>query len=271
EQKPEHRAARTAAAQPVVHQHDPRHPDHAAEAEGEVLEQTEGLVETSGDGHLLKMTIALVAALALVVPAPAQDTGLSVIPQPVRVTRAAGAFVLTAQTVIATDPATRDVGYALADYVGPATGYRVPVRATGGSISIRTDTSLARLGDEGYRLVVTPTAISIRAFKPAGAFYGVQTLRQLLPVDVFRAAKVDGVAWRIPAVVIEDSPRFSWRGAHLDCGRHFMPKEFVKKYIDLLALHKLNRFHWHLTEDQGWRLQILKYPRLTEVGAWRAQ
>jgi hexosaminidase len=215
------------------------------------------------------MPIALLTALALVVPA--QDSGLSVIPQPVRLTRTLGQFVLSAGTVIATDAASRDVGYALADYVAPATGYRLSVRGSGGAISIRTDTSLARLGEEGYRLTVTPAAITIRAYKPAGAFYAVQTLRQLLPPEIFRQARVEGVRWRIPSVSIEDSPRFSWRGAHLDVSRHFMPKEFVKKYIDLLALHKLNRFHWHLTDDQGWRLQILKYPRLTEVGAWRAQ
>src|SRR6266567_800024 len=213
------------------------------------------------------MTIALLLALALV----SQDSSLSVIPQPVRLTRAPGAFVLTARTVIATDAAMRDVGYALADYVLPATGYRVPVRAAGGAVSIRTDTTLARLGEEGYRLVVTPAGITIRASKPAGAFYAVQTLRQLLPVEVFRQAAVPGVTWSIPAVTIEDYPRFSWRGAHLDVARHFMPKEFVKKYIDLLALHKLNRFHWHLTDDQGWRIEIKKYPRLTSIGGWRRQ
>ena len=96
--------------------------------------------------------------------------------------------MLTARTVIATDAATRDVGYALADYVLPATGYHVPVRAAGGAISIRTDTSLARLGEEGYRLVVTPAGVTIRASKPVGAFYAVQTLRQLLPVEIFRQA-----------------------------------------------------------------------------------
>ncbi len=183
--------------------------------------------------------------------------------------------MLTARAVITTDAAMRDVGYALADYVLPATGYRLPVRGSAGGaarvISIRTDSTLARLGDEGYRLQVTPTGVRIRAFKPAGAFYAVQTLRQLLPVAVFRQARVTAVTWSIPAVTIEDSPRFPWRGAHLDVARHFMPKEFVKKYIDLLALHKLNRFHWHLTDDQGWRIEILKYPRLTEVGAWRTQ
>ena len=195
---------------------------------------------------------------------------IAVIPQPGNVAYGSGAFVLTDRATISTDAAMRGVGYALADYVAPATGYRLPVRTSAGAISIRTDTSLQRLGDEGYRLVVTPAGITIRAAKPAGAFYAVQTLRQLLPVAVFRAAKVDGVAWTVPAVVIEDAPRFSWRGAHLDCGRHFMPKEFVKKYIDLLALHKLNRFHWHLTEDQGWRIEIKKYPRLTEIGSWRS-
>jgi len=197
---------------------------------------------------------------------------LSVIPQPVDVAYGSGAFVLTARATISTDAAMRNVGYALADYVAPATGYRIPVGASsGGVISIRTDTSLARLGDEGYRLVVMPSGVTIRAAKPAGAFYAVQTLRQLLPTQIFRQASVPGVTWSIPTVTIEDSPRFAWRGAHLDVSRHFMPKEFVKKYIDLLALHKLNRFHWHLTDDQGWRIEILKYPRLTEVGAWRAQ
>ncbi len=229
-------------------------------------------MEGPGDGHLFKMPIALLAALAL---ATAQDSTISIIPQPVRLERTSGAFTLTAATVITTDAGTRDVGAALADYVFPATGYRLPVRATPGgavrTIAIRLDPTLAGLGDEGYRLRVTPTAVTIRASQPAGAFYAVQTLRQLLPVAIFRQARVDSVGWTIPAVVIEDYPRFSWRGAHLDVARHFMPKEFVKKYIDLLALHKLNRFHWHLTDDQGWRIEIRKYPRLTQVGAWRAQ
>jgi len=97
----------------------------------------------------------------------------------------------------------------------------------------------------------------------------MQSIRQLLPPEILREAPVAGTTWAMPAVSVEDVPRFQWRGAHLDAGRHFMPKEFVKKYIDLLALHKLNTFHWHLTDDQGWRLEIKKYPKLTEVGAWR--
>jgi hexosaminidase len=130
---------------------------------------------------------------------------------------------------------------------------------------------LKKLGAEGYALDVRPTRIAARAPEPAGLFYAVQTLRQLLPPEIFREAPVGDVAWRVPAVAIEDQPRFPWRGAHLDVARHFMPKEFVKKYIDLLALHKLNTFHWHLTEDQGWRLEITQYPKLTEVGAWRKE
>ncbi|PYP13634.1 MAG: beta-N-acetylglucosaminidase [Gemmatimonadetes bacterium] len=214
--------------------------------------------------------IALVALLA-----SAQDTALSIIPRPVQLTRRTGSFGVTAGTVIVTDRATRQIGYQLADWLNPATGYRLSVVASPGqaarTITLGLDTTLARLGEEGYRLSVTPTRITIRAYRPAGVFYGVETLRQLLPADIFRDAPVTGVTWSAPAVEIEDRPRFQWRGAHLDVSRSFMPKEFVKKYIDLLALHKLNRFHWHLTDDQGWRLEIRKYPRLTSVGAWRKQ
>jgi len=210
-----------------------------------------------------------------IVAAQSSDPTLAVIPRPVQMTRGGSAFVLTAGTVIVTDRATRDIGYQLADWLAPATGYRLPVTSAAGgaapTISMRLDSSLARLGDEGYLLSVTSRQITIRARRPAGAFYAMETLRQLLPPDIFRAAPAVGVTWTVPGVQIEDKPRFSWRGAHLDVSRHFMPKEFVKKYIDLLALHKLNRFHWHLTDDQGWRIEIKRYPLLTTVGAWRRQ
>jgi len=189
-------------------------------------------------------------------------------------TRGGSAFVLTPGTVIVTDRATRDIGYQLADCLAPATGYHLPVRAAGGSaptISLRLDSSLARLGDEGYLLSVTSRQITIRARRPAGAFYAIETLRQLLPPDIFRTAPPVGVTWTVPGVQIEDKPRFPWRGALLDVARHFMPKEFVKKYIDLIALYKLNRLHMHLTDDQGWRIEIKKYPLLTSVGGWRRQ
>ena len=199
----------------------------------------------------------------------------AVIPRPSTVTPHVGHFDITPQTVIWTDAGGAAVGHQLARYIEPATGFRFAVR-TGGSpparaIVLRLDPSLARLGSEGYTLDIRADGVTARAAEPAGLFYAVQTIRQLLPSEIFREAAVRGTAWRMPAVSIEDQPRFTWRGAHLDVGRHFMPKEFVKKYIDLLALHKLNTFHWHLTEDQGWRLEIRKYPRLTEVGAWRKE
>jgi hexosaminidase len=153
----------------------------------------------------------------------------------------------------------------------PATGLPLTIGSsgTGSRIALALDPSLADLGDEGYRLTVTADEVAIRAPKPTGILHGSQTLRQLLPTAIFRRAPVAGASWTIPAVEIEDRPRFGWRGSHLDVSRHFMPKEFVFKHIDLLALHKLNVFHWHLTDDQGWRIEIKKYPRLTTVGAFR--
>src|SRR3989442_8316624 len=216
--------------------------------------------------------MSMLAALAIAV---ASDSAPAVVPRPAHVTVQPGAFTLRAGTVIVTDGAGRGRGGRPGDSLFPPTGLRlaVPPAAPAGTplISIRLDSSLARLGDEGYRLDASPSRVAIRAYRAAGALYGIETLRQLLPPGVFRQAKVDGVAWRIPAIAIEDFPRFAWRGIHLDVARHFMPKEFVKKYIDLAALHKLNRFHWHLTDDHGWRLEIQQYPRLTQVGAWPPQ
>jgi hexosaminidase len=204
------------------------------------------------------------------------QSAIAVIPQPMRLTPGSGEFALDARTIIWTDDASAQLGRQLAGYLAPATGFTLEVR-TGGdaptrSIQLRRDASLApALGREGYRLAVRPDGIVAQAAEPAGLFYALQTIRQLLPPEIFRGSQVPGVTWSLPAVEIEDVPRFPWRGAHLDVGRHFMPKEFVKRYIDLLALHKMNSFHWHLTEDQGWRIEIKKYPRLTEVGAWRKE
>ena len=125
------------------------------------------------------------------------------------------------------------------------------------------------LGDEGYRLDVEKNRITIGANADAGFFHAVQSLYQLLPPEIFSEKIVKGAAWRIPAVSIIDKPRFQWRGMHLDVSRHFFPKEFIKTYIDMIAMHKMNTFHWHLTDDQGWRIEIKKYPRLTDIGAWR--
>jgi hexosaminidase len=147
----------------------------------------------------------------------------------------------------------------LRGYLKELTGLDAAV-GSGGTIALalRSD---APDGPESYRLDITPERIEIAARDPRGLFYGIQTLRQLIAAS----------PKAIPAVTIDDTPRFPWRGLHLDVGRHFFPVEFIKRYIDLLATFKLNTFHWHLTEDQGWRLEIKKYPKLTEIGAWRKE
>jgi hexosaminidase len=196
----------------------------------------------------------------------------SLIPIPAKLESRTGSFAFTASTSIVAPADLRAHADLLRDQLRPATGLPLSVgpSGSGSRISLALDQSLANLGDEGYRLTANAEEVAIRASKPAGVLRGSQTLRQLLPPEIFRrAASTAGASWAIPAVEIEDRPRFGWRGSHLDVGRHFMPKEFVLKHIDLLALHKFNVFHWHLTEDQGWRIEIKKYPKLTAVGAFR--
>ncbi len=125
------------------------------------------------------------------------------------------------------------------------------------------------LGEEGYSLDVTTRGIELKAAKPAGFFYAIQTLRQLLPAEIESSQKQEKTEWLVPVISISDSPSFKWRGYMLDVSRHFFPKEEVIQMIDFLAIHKINTLHLHLLDDQGWRIEIKKYPRLTSVGAWR--
>src|ERR1019366_9046374 len=125
-----------------------------------------------------------------------------------------------------------------------------------------------RLGDEGYELQVLPDRVLIKAAKLAGVFYGCQTLRQLFPAQIESRTKVEGSQWTAPVVKIEDRPQFVWRGVMLDPARQFISKQGVLKCLDWMAYHKLNRLHLHLTDVDGWRVEIKKYPRLTDVGAW---
>jgi hexosaminidase len=182
-----------------------------------------------------------------------------------------GTFILGSEARIAVKGETRGLGDRLRQALRPASGFELPLveKDRSGDILLTLDSSLTSLGAEGYRLEVKPERVRIVAHQSAGLFYGIQSLLQLLPPQIFRESVVAGMSWTLPGVTIEDGPRFSWRGSHMDVSRHFMPKAFVKKHLDLMALHKLNVFHWHLTDDQGWRLEIKKYPRLTEVGAWR--
>lgn len=197
----------------------------------------------------------------------------SIIPLPVSCRFPGGTgFSLTARTVIVppVETALKFIAVETARLLGVPPAAQPP--AGGNQITLAVDPALtAALGVEGYQLTVAAQEIVIRGGGPAGVFYGLQTLRQLLPPDLERFGwRADGGHVTVPSVEIEDRPRFGWRGAMLDVSRHFSPVAEVKKFIDLLALHKLNVFHWHLVDDQGWRIAIKKYPKLTEVGAWRA-
>jgi hexosaminidase len=198
---------------------------------------------------------------------------MSIIPNVASIETRAGEFVLSPDTVLVAAGAAAPEAEKLAARLRAGTGFALPVQASasGSVIAMALDSSLARLGDEGYALDISPARIEIRAWKAAGLFYAGITVLQSLPPAVFSKTPQKNVNWAVPCQHIEDQPRFKWRGMHLDVARHFMPLEFVKKFIDLLALHKMNVFHWHLTEDQGWRLEIKKYPKLTEVGAWRKE
>ncbi|HLX67810.1 MAG TPA: beta-N-acetylhexosaminidase, partial [Puia sp.] len=210
---------------------------------------------------------------------PSTPPPASIIPEPVSTQWQQGKFTLNANTVIvAADPSDKPSVQFFNDYLKKLYGLRLTVTTTQPSanfILLRrlADDTISKAGT--YLLEVKPDHILIEGDNSPGIFYGIQTLIQLLPLGPFTTTPT-GYAIRstnglnIPAVHIEDYPRFAYRGLHLDCGRHFFPVEFVKRYIDFIALHKMNYFHWHLTEDQGWRIEIKKYPLLTQVGACRS-
>jgi hexosaminidase len=189
----------------------------------------------------------------------------NIVPQPAKAVAGKGSFQLSVKTtLVLLDEGEQASANFLNDYLERFYGFRLKTAKEASTDYVRLTTRrFIRPGTEGkYSLEVKPGSVNIEGDTYQGTFYGVQTLIQLLPID--RAATL-----AVPAATIEDQPRFAYRGLHLDAGRHFMPINFVKKYIDYIAMHKMNYFHWHLTEDQGWRIQIKKYPRLTEVGAWR--
>ena len=207
----------------------------------------------------------------------AQVANYDVVPLPKSVNQSSAAsFVLSESSSIIYPEGNADMqrnAQFLSDYVNEMTQLRLGKRSMGGkenaakvgqgNILLALDAKIKN--DEGYTINVTDKGVIIRGKTPAGVFLGIQTLRKALPV-----VKVKPQVVTLPAVNIVDEPRFGYRGMHLDCARHFFTVDFVKEYIDLIALHGMNRFHWHLTEDQGWRIEINKYPRLTEVGAWRS-
>jgi hexosaminidase len=204
---------------------------------------------------------------------------LALIPEPVAYTLHAGRFQWSAQSELWYPADQPDWALAANFWTGStaaATGYTAHLKTFStksvgfqqNSIVLQPDPAIRHA--EGYKLEVSTKGVIVRAQTAVGAFYGLQTLRQLFPPALFAPRLQTGTPWTAPACVVEDAPRFEYRGLHLDVGRHWFPVAFIKRYIDLLAAHKMNRFHWHLTEDQGWRIEIKKYPKLQSVAACRS-
>lgn len=201
-------------------------------------------------------------------------TEITLFPEPRHLQRQPGAFRLNRHSRVFA--AEGEIGERLAEYLRPATGFDLPVYPLDADIlADATNAILLAPSDEtsaeAYTLEASPERILIRAGERNGFLHAMQTLRQLLPAQILLDAPQADVAWTIPGLSIHDAPAFGWRGLHLDVGRHMFPVAFIKKFIDAMAFYKFNRFHWHLTEDQGWRLEIKKHPRLTEIGSQRAE
>lgn len=220
--------------------------------------------------NIRRIQICLLIVSCLSSRLPAQTP--SVIPRPVTIESRQAVFRITPATPVIAAGYARKKADQLIDTFEPAMGFRLnftePVKANQAGIVLALDEALkAKLGAEGYTLDVTSKRIDLRAAGPAGLFYGIQTLRQLLPPQVFSPKLVDDVDWTMPCVTITDHPRFQWRGLLIDPARHFIPVKDFKHYIDAMALHKFNRLQVHFTDNIGWRIEIKKYPDLTRLAS----
>lgn len=213
----------------------------------------------------------ILTALSLTMNPTAQTNKINIIPKPQEIKILDGDFSISSSTQILYDEHTKNIAQYFVDEIDALYGLKLKFEKSSGKpnnnfIELRL-TKLDRSSKkEEYYLNITKDKVLITANEPNGILYGIQSLRQLLPVEKYLKNKNELI---IPAIEIKDYPRFVHRGLNLDCCRHFMEKDFVKRYIDLLAYHKMNVLHWHLTEDQAWRIEIMKYPELTEIGAFR--
>lgn len=226
--------------------------------------------------HLFVLGVCLLSLSIISCKQQNAPNTYSVIPYPNSLVPEEGSFVFNKKTkmicTLSLDSASQEVVRNFSALLNNVAGLKTEciVEEEKGEKNIvffDLDTSIA---NEGYSLDIDPSKIIIKASSAAGFYYAVQSLKQLLPIAVYGDKESDSIEkWEVPCVHIDDAPRFSYRGMHLDVARHFFSVDEVKRYIDLLAMHKLNVFHWHLTDDQGWRIEIKKYPKLTEVGSIR--
>lgn len=219
-----------------------------------------------------KLFLLGLMALTMNAVVRSQELQQRLLPKPASLTPGEGQFTITSGTrIVAADAALEPLARQLAARLQRVTGYSLTAGTAAGAAANSITLSLKTgLPAEGYQLNVSGNGISLQASQPAGIFYGLQTLYQLLPPEA-EGNCVAQASWQVPAVSITDQPRFGWRGLMLDVSRHFFTKEEVKRYIDDMVKYKFNILHWHLTDDQGWRIEIKSYPKLTSVGAWRVE
>ena len=221
--------------------------------------------------YLMMLLLPLLCSCTGKTEMKSYNEGINITPTPKELNVQKGEFVLNSNTTFVTD--NNDL-IKIADFfsgkINHSTGYKLSTKekSEDNYISLSVDTTL-QLKEEGYILKVTPSSINITAKSPQGIFYGMQSMLQLLPAEIESPSKVNNIAWAIPCIEIKDEPAFPYRGIMLDVSRHFHDVDFIKKQLDIMAMFKLNRFHWHLTNDHLWTIEIKKYPLLTEIGSIR--
>nr|HMQ45071.1 beta-N-acetylhexosaminidase [Mariniflexile sp.] len=198
------------------------------------------------------------------------ESDIAIIPKPVHLKLKKGVFEFNDKTeFVISDASQKEAVSILLNKFKKAAGWTLQVSENAPKNNFVAFIVDESLNDEAYELIVNSDNITIKAKSYSGFLYAMETIRQLLPVDIESNTVLKNTDWIIPNLTINDEPRFKWRGLHLDVARHFFKKEYIKQTIDMLAMHKMNVFHFHLVDDQGWRIEIRKYPKLTSVGAWR--
>ncbi|MEO7802085.1 MAG: beta-N-acetylhexosaminidase, partial [Ginsengibacter sp.] len=226
--------------------------------------------------HIKRIALALIMFGCVSISNAQEKTKISIIPEPVSMTAGEGSFEVTASTSIEVNgnDSIQKIANEFASKLSAASGLKLPVSGKQNSSSANnkilfTSSTDKTLGTEGYSLTVTPTLVTIASSHAAGAFYAVQTLYQMLPKEINSRTAVTTTKWIIPAATITDYPRFGWRGLMFDVSRHFFTKADVKQFIDQMVPYKYNLLHLHLTDDEGWRIEIKSLPKLTTTGAFR--